>query len=67
MTERNGEEFLNPSEASNELGVNVRTLDRYAREGLITKHKQKITGRVMYKRSEIADLKVRRSQIEPEN
>lgn len=56
MSIQDGEDFLTSEEACKRLNVSSRTLERYARDGLLKKYRRKIGREVFYKRSEVEDL-----------
>jgi excisionase family DNA binding protein len=66
MASQNSEEYLNPEEAGALLGLSRRTLERYANAGRIRKYRRGIRN-VLFKRSEVEQLKDELSQIRPED
>jgi excisionase family DNA binding protein len=50
------EEYITSEEACKRLKVSLRTLERYARDGLLKKHRRRIGREVFYKRSEVEEL-----------
>jgi excisionase family DNA binding protein len=66
MTSQGGENYLSPEEAAAQLGVSRRTVDRYADEGLLQRHRQGMTRRVLFKQSDVDALKERMGTIEPD-
>lgn len=50
------DEYMTLDEASKQLGVSPRTLERHVKEGLLKKYRRKIGREVFYKRSEVEDL-----------
>lgn len=50
------EEYMTSEEACKRLSVSSRTLERYVKDGLLTKHRRRIGREVFYKRSEVEDL-----------
>jgi len=59
--------FITSQEARKRLNVSSRTLERYAREGLLKKYRRRIGREVFYKRSEVEDLLRIRPEEELEN
>ncbi len=49
-------EFMTTEEAREHLNVSARTLERYARDGLLKKYRRKVGREVFYKRAEVEDL-----------
>ncbi len=66
MASPNSEEYLTPEEAGALLGISRRTLERYANAGRIRKYRRGIRN-VLFKRSEVEQLKDELSQIRPED
>ena len=62
MTVQGDDDFITSQEACKRLNVSSRTLERYARDGLLKKYRRKIGREVFYKRSEVEDL----LRIQPE-
>ena len=56
MTIQGDNDFITSQEARQRLNVSSRTLERYAREGLLKKYRRRIGREVFYKRSEVEDL-----------
>ena len=56
MTIRGDDNFITSQEACKRLNVSSRTLERYARDGLLKKFRRRIGREVFYKRSEVEDL-----------
>lgn len=50
------DEYVTSEEACKLLHVSPRTLERYAKEGLLKKYRRKIGREVFYKRSEVEEL-----------
>jgi excisionase family DNA binding protein len=50
------DDFITFQEACKRLNVSSRTLERYARDGLLKKYRRRIGREVFYKRSEVEDL-----------
>jgi len=62
VTVQGDDDFITSQEACKRLNVSSRTLERYARDGLLKKYRRKIGREVFYKRSEVEDL----LRIQPE-
>jgi excisionase family DNA binding protein len=56
VTIQGDEDFMTSQEACKRLHVSSRTLERYARDGLLKKYRRRIGREVFYKRSEVDDL-----------
>jgi excisionase family DNA binding protein len=66
MTTKDNEEYLTTEEACALLGVSRRTLERYTNAGRIRKYRRGIRN-VIYKRSEVENLKGELSEVRPED
>lgn len=51
------DERISRDEAAQRLGVSIATLDRYLADGLLTRHKNKITKRVQLDAGEVERLR----------
>lgn len=51
------DERISRDEAAQRLGVSIATLDRYLADGLLTRHKNKITKRVQLDAAEVENLR----------
>jgi excisionase family DNA binding protein len=56
VTIQDDDDFITSQEACERLHVSSRTLERYARDGLLKKYRRRIGREVFYKRSEVDDL-----------
>jgi excisionase family DNA binding protein len=65
MPQERDEEFLTPEEASAELGISRRTLERYANDKLIQRYR--LGARVYFKRADVERLRERLSRPQPED
>lgn len=66
MTQYNNQDYLTPEEAASVLGVSRRTIDRYAKQGLLRRHRPGLRTNVLYTRSQVEELRKRRDVIEPD-
>lgn len=57
-----GDERITREEASRRLGVSVATIDRYLRADLLSRHKNRVTGRVTLSAAEVEKLQREREQ-----
>lgn len=55
-------ERLTRAQAADRLGVSTATIDRYALSGLLTRYKNRLTGRVSYDAAEIEKLRTEREE-----
>lgn len=62
LIEHEGDEYVTPSEAASMLGVSRQTIDRWGREGRITRYRRGIMRGVYYRRTEIESL----SEMKPD-
>lgn len=61
MTDDDGERITR-EEATQRLGVSLPTIDRYLRTGALSRHKNRITGRVTLSASEVEQLRRERER-----
>jgi excisionase family DNA binding protein len=66
MTQFNNQEYLTPEEAASILGVSRRTVDRYARQGLLKRHRPGLRTNVLYLKTQVEQLVEKRNRIEPD-
>lgn len=67
MTIQGDDDFLTSREACERLKVSSRTIERYARDGLLKKYRRRIGREVYYKRSDVEDLLRIRPEEDMEN
>jgi excisionase family DNA binding protein len=67
MTKQGDDDFITSQEACERLNVSSRTIERYARDGLLKKYRRRIGREVFYKRSEVEDLLRIRPEEDIEN
>lgn len=48
---------MSRADAARVLGVSVQTIDRYGEAGLLTRHKNRVTGRVTFPRDQVEELR----------
>lgn len=65
MSQNRDDEFLTPEEASAELGISRRTLERYVKDKLIQRYRRGI--RVYFSRADVEQLRERLSRPQPED
>ena len=53
-------ELIDRREAARVLGVSVESVGRYARNGLLDRHRNRITGAVRYERAQVEKLRADR-------
>lgn len=68
MSEQEGRQYLTKKETAELLGVEERTVDRYADSGLIKRYRQGsgLRRRVYFDRQQVREFKQERDRIEPE-